>query len=98
MGNFMQKEITGLCGWWEIDGTDGMWYFPDDMFSFGQSLEQYPGEADREASCHRIGHGARLSAPGYLDCTDWSVFGTPEEADEYLDEMYGDDEPGDDNE
>jgi hypothetical protein len=26
------------------------------------------------------GYGARLSAPGYLDCTDWSVYDTEEEA------------------
>jgi hypothetical protein len=38
------------------------------------------------------GHGARLSAPGYLDCTEWTVFDTEKEAEEYLDEMYGDDE------
>jgi len=38
------------------------------------------------------GYGARLSAPGYMDCTEWSVFDTPEEAEKYLDEMYGDDE------
>jgi hypothetical protein len=36
------------------------------------------------------GHGARLSAPGYMDCTDWSVFDTVEEAEAYLDDMYGD--------
>ena len=38
------------------------------------------------------GYGARLSAPGYLDCTPWSVFETEEEAERYLEEMYGDDE------
>ena len=37
------------------------------------------------------GHGARMSAPGYMDCTDWSVFDTVEEAEEHLDELYGDD-------
>ena len=37
------------------------------------------------------GHGARMSAPGYMDCTDWGVFDTVEEAEAYLDEMYGDD-------
>lgn len=37
-----------------------------------------------------FGHGVRLSAPGYLDCTEWSVFDTEEEAVKYLDEMYGD--------
>lgn len=38
------------------------------------------------------GYGARLFAPGYLDCTEWSVFDTKEEAEKYLDELYPDDE------
>jgi hypothetical protein len=42
------------------------------------------------------GYGARLSAPGYLDCTEWTVFDTEEEAREYLDENYSDDEPEED--
>lgn len=32
------------------------------------------------------GYGARLSAPGYMDCTDWTVFETQEEAEAYLKE------------
>ena len=38
------------------------------------------------------GYGARLSAPGYLDCTEWSVFDTEEEANAYLEEYYPEDE------
>lgn len=38
------------------------------------------------------GHGARLSAPGYMDCTEWTVFDSPEEASAYLEEMYGDED------
>ena len=38
------------------------------------------------------GYGARLSAPGYLDCTEWSVFETEEEAREYLEENYPEDD------
>ncbi|MEK6832731.1 MAG: hypothetical protein AABY32_01675 [Nanoarchaeota archaeon] len=38
------------------------------------------------------GYGARLSAPGYMDCTEWSVFETEQEAIDYIDEFYGDDE------
>ena len=34
---------------------------------------------------------ARLSAPGYMDSTEYSVFETEEEAREYLAETYGDD-------
>lgn len=40
----------------------------------------------------REGYGARLSAPGYMDCTEWAVFDTEEEAREYLEENYPDDE------
>jgi hypothetical protein len=44
----------------------------------------------------REGYGARLSAPGYLDCTDWCVFETEQEARDHLEEAYGDDEETDD--
>lgn len=36
--------------------------------------------------------GARLSAPGYMDRTEWTVFETEEEAREFLKEFYGEDE------
>ena len=34
------------------------------------------------------GYGARLSAPGYMDCTSWTVFKTRDEAEEFLREEY----------
>ena len=35
---------------------------------------------DNTANAEKInGFGCRLSAPGYLDCTDWAVFNSPEE-------------------
>ena len=34
--------------------------------------------------------GARLSAPGYLDCTEWCVFDTEAEAAQYLLDTYYD--------
>lgn len=40
-------------------------------------------------------YGARVSTPGYTDCTAWVVFATAEEAQEYLNEYYpNDDEEG----
>ena len=36
------------------------------------------------------GYGARLSAPGYMDATAWTVFKTREEAEEFLREEYDD--------
>jgi len=44
-----------------------------------------------------IGWGARLSAPGYLDCTDWSVFDTEREAKEYLRDTYDVEFEGEEN-
>lgn len=48
------------------------------------------------------GYGARLSAPGYLDCTDWDVFKTLKEAREYIrdleDDQLEDDQLEDDQE
>jgi len=41
------------------------------------------------------GYGARLSAPGYLDCTEWTVFDTAEEAQTYLDKNFPDEEEED---
>jgi hypothetical protein len=38
------------------------------------------------------GYLARMSAPGYLDCTSWELFSTADEASAYLDETYSDDE------
>jgi len=32
--------------------------------------------------------GCRLSAPGYLDCTEWSIFATEREAREWITETY----------
>lgn len=33
---------------------------------------------------------ARMSAPGYMDCTDWTSHASEKEANEYLDALYGD--------
>jgi hypothetical protein len=55
------------------------------------------GESVRSVSV-RGGWGARLSAPGYLDCTEWSVFDTEEEARESVAEMYGEDEEDEEDE
>lgn len=46
-----------------------------------------PPEGVREITLKR-GVGARLQAPGYMDCTDWSVFDTEEEAKEHIRDTY----------
>ena len=39
-----------------------------------------------------LGFGARMSAPGYLDCTDWAIFDSQEGAAEYLLDQFGPEE------
>lgn len=52
-------------------------------------------EGDEIYSIERItGYGARLSMPGYLDCTPWCVHTLEQDAKDYLTEMYGDGEGG----
>lgn len=48
------------------------------------------GNDIREISPRR-GYLARMSAPGYMDCTDWTAHDTAEEAFEYLKDTYGED-------
>lgn len=59
-------------------------------------LEGTPDDPEEVCEVHS-GWLARMSAPDYLDCTDWSAHRTETEATEYLNEMYGDDE-GDEDE
>lgn len=58
-----------------------------------EAIEDYV-EA-RKADVYEIaivsGYGARLSAPGFMDCTLWGVYENEEAAREALEEMYPDD-------
>ena len=78
---FMQDSITEKTNWVLVaDQYEENWvekcYYSDDM---GEIVEE------------KTGYGARLSAPGYLDCTDWMVFDSIEEAQNYLHDTFHDD-------
>lgn len=70
---------------------EGIVSVPAKYFDPASLADQYKGDvADVETV---TGWFARLSAPGYMDCTEWSgPFATEEEAREHLIEMYGDDD------
>jgi hypothetical protein len=90
----MQRQITRKLEWYVIETNQGTWFVPkDDIGEVTElaDLKDYV-EGTPESFTTREGYGARLSAPGYLDCTEWSVFDTPEQAEEYLDEYYPEDE------
>jgi hypothetical protein len=38
----------------------------------------------------RTGYLARMSAPGFMDCTPWTIHTTEREARDALEELYGD--------
>lgn len=54
-------------------------------------LEGYPDEPGEKPEI-RNGWLGRMSAPGCLDCTDWAVYATEQQARDALAEMYGDEE------
>ena len=84
--SFMQPQITNKRNWYAVDGTDGMFFYDVLDFNEEQLKDCYPGDVVEIEMI--TGYGARLSAPGYMDCTEWSVFDTELQAAEYLIEMF----------
>jgi hypothetical protein len=103
---FMEKQITGKTQWLEIDGSEGITFvtagsLEDSGLKVGESTDDdevmdrysdYYGGSEIHSVSLIEGFGARLSAQGYMDCTDWTVFSTSEEAQSYLEETYPEDE------
>lgn len=84
----MQQQIQNDL-WWKVEGNEGTYYVPAEYFGRSEAMSNYPGQATH---CRKIrGWGARLSAPGYMDCTEWCVFKTKKEAKEYIHKTYGED-------
>lgn len=99
---FMEQDIE-YGKWIIVDGPHGGESIPADLVEkiCAYSGPKKPIPAALADYCEnrevwsieiREGYGARLSAPGYLDCTEWIVFDTEQEAQDYLTEMYGDDD------
>jgi hypothetical protein len=83
--------------YFEIDTTCGLEIVPSDVIgrtcgtdvsAFLDYIEGKPLDSDATIEC-KHGWLARLSASGYLDCTDWTAHKTEREAKQYLLEMYG---------
>lgn len=96
---FMQKQVYH-GGYFEIDTDQGTEIVPDDVIgrtmntdvsAFLNYLEGKPLDDD-ELIEHKTGWLGRMSAPGYMDCTSWGAYKTEQEANESLDDMFGEDE------
>ena len=87
----MQPEVkyeTFLVG----ETTEGTTLLHPDVWGEKKRYTLLKGERWRK----RKGWYARLSAPGYTDCTDWSgPFKTELDGHAHLEEMYGSDEEQD---
>lgn len=86
---------------WEISANHGethwvpgdiIGYLPDPVDARSVLAAYVDGtiDADSEPIYRRGVWLARLTAPGYMDCTDWSVCSSRRDAEEYLVEMYDD--------
>lgn len=78
-----------LDDWFVVNlANDETVVYPRSLFTREAVSELHPDATDIEEEGKKI--AARLSAPGYLDRTEWALFDTKEEAMEYLMEEYGD--------
>ena len=101
---FMEPQIAEKERWAQVETNCGTEFvpleqlgltLPDGIEACTELLRDYL-EGNRVFSVQeREGYGARLSAPGYLDCTEWAVFDTEEEARAHLEETYGEEDRGD---
>ncbi len=95
--SFMQPEIY-FGSYFEVETVLGTEIVPGDVTSrtastiaeyFADYVEGRILDPDADAE-YKHGWLARMSAPGYLDCTPWGAFETEQEAMDYLVEMYAD--------
>jgi len=76
---FMEPQLDGKCEWAEIETDNGTWYVPadvDDFRSRGRKERalQYTEGSTVHSVKIRKGYGVRLSAAGYMDCTEWDFY------------------------
>lgn len=90
--SFMQRQII-KGDWYKCETTAGTEFIEADLVSPNEEadlslLGRYTEGEVTDMEVLRGWYGARLSAPGYMDRTDWACFKTEKEAQDYLDEMY----------
>ena len=94
--SFMEPQITDKQDWFEIDTDNGIWYVPfnipncrvtdalacvenEDEDTIQELLLYTEGTELNEVTVVH-GYGVRLSADGYMDCTEWDIFTNKREA------------------
>ncbi len=90
---FMKPEIT-YGTFVLIEAPDGDWLVPEADYNPDRPLECTDSNARYVLDTEELtAWFARLSAPGYLDCTAWfGPYTSRSEAAEELEELYGSDD------
>lgn len=96
VGSFMQPCIYA-DSYFEVETSQGTEIVPSDVIgrTVGTAAEAFANYCEGSISdpeecveC-KTGYLARMSASGFLDCTDWSAHTTAEDAARYLIDTYG---------
>lgn len=97
--SFMQPQIE-FGYYFEVETNVGTEIVPADVIgrtcdthveALLNYLEGDPLDDDVEVPL-KEGWLARMHAPGYMDCTEWSAFATRAEAEDYLLDTYSDED------
>lgn len=96
---FMKPQVY-RGGYFAVETSAGTEIVPDDVIgrtcgTAGEAFANYcEGSILDPDECveWREGFLARMSAPGYLDCTHWTAHATESAARQYLADNYGGDE------
>lgn len=84
------KPVVQKGEWWKVGTQYGTEFVSTDVADTKKELNKLFALRDI-LTCERVmGYGARLSAPGYLDATEWTVFDSEKAAWSYLLENYED--------
>jgi hypothetical protein len=89
---FMTPEVVGKQEWIGVETSAGFWWVPIDVLSSSEIASARRGDFEpllkytegnkvyNDQSMIKKGYGVRLSARGYMDSTDWEVYGSKAEA------------------
>jgi hypothetical protein len=89
---FMQPEVVGKEDWAGVETSAGFWWVPFTVLTKAEAASARSGDFEpllkyteggkiyNDQSSIKAGYGVRLSAPGYLDSSEWEVYGSKKEA------------------
>lgn len=101
--SFMQREVY-FGQYYSVETFAGTCIIPIEVSGVVRSLDDLvdycegtirSDEDNADWDALKSGWLARMTAPGYMDCTDWSAHPTEEDAESYLADMYGDEDDED---